>query len=82
LSVSEYYNRLVTNIGSAVNSADTAVTSQDLVVSQLTQQQDAVAGVSLDEEMTNMIKFQRAFDAAARVVNTVGEMYDTLIQMV
>jgi flagellar hook-associated protein 1 len=82
LSVSEYYNRTVTNIGSAVNRADTIVTSQELVISQLTQQQEAVSGVSLDEEMTNMIKFQRAFDAAARVVNTVSEMYDTLIQMV
>jgi len=82
LSVSEYYNRTVTNIGSAVNRADTIVTSQELVVSQLTQQQDAVSGVSLDEEMTNMIKFQRAFDAAARVVNTVSQMYDTLIHMV
>ena len=82
LSVSEYYNRMVTNIGSAVNKADATVTSQELVIAQLTQQQDAVSGVSIDEEMTNMIKFQRAFDAAARVVNTVSEMYDTLIQMV
>lgn len=82
LSISEYYNRTVTTIGSAVNRADTTVTSQELVIAQLTQQQDAVSGVSIDEEMTNLIKFQRAFDAAARVVNTVSEMYDTLIQMV
>jgi len=82
LSISEYYNQTVTSIGSAVNRADTAVQSQELVVSQLTEQQDGIAGVSLDEEMTNMIKFQRAYEAAAKVISAVDEMYTTLIQMV
>jgi flagellar hook-associated protein 1 FlgK len=58
------------------------VQSQELVVSQLTEQQDGIAGVSLDEEMTNMIKFQRAYEAAAKVISAVDEMYTTLIQMV
>ena len=35
-----------------------------------------------DEEMTNMIKYQRAFEAAARTVNTVNEMFQTIINMV
>ena len=52
------------------------------MLGQLTQQRDAVSGVSLDEEMTNMIKFQRAFDAAARLVNTADEMFQTLLNMV
>jgi flagellar hook-associated protein 1 FlgK len=82
MSISEYYNRMVTNVGSAVNSADTLQQSSELVISQLTQQQDSVAGVSLDEEMTNMIKFQKAYAAAAKMVNVVSDMYDTLIQMV
>jgi flagellar hook-associated protein 1 FlgK len=82
LSISEYYNQTVTSIGSAVNGADTVVQSQELVVSQLTEQQDGIAGVSLDEEMTNMIKFQRAYEAAAKVISAVDEMYTTLIQMV
>jgi flagellar hook-associated protein 1 FlgK len=82
LSITEYYNRMVTNVGSAVNSADTLQQSQESVVSQLTAQQDGVAGVSLDEEMTNLIEFQKSFEAAAKIVNTVSEMYDTIIQMV
>jgi flagellar hook-associated protein 1 FlgK len=82
LSISEYYNRMVTNVGSAVNSADTLMQSQESVISQLTAQQDAVAGVSLDEEMTNLIEFQKSYQAAAKVVTTVSEMYDTIIQMV
>ncbi len=82
LSISEYYNQTVTNIGSAINGANTVMQSQGLVISNLTEQQDAISGVSLDEEMTDMIKFQRAFEAAARVISTVDEMYTTLISMV
>jgi flagellar hook-associated protein 1 len=81
-SISEYYNQTVTNIGSAISSASTLMQSHSLVVSSLTAQQDAVAGVSVDEEMTDLIKFQRAYEAAAKLINTVDEMYTTLIQMV
>ncbi|MCC6397010.1 MAG: flagellar hook-associated protein FlgK [Bacteroidetes bacterium] len=82
LSLLQYYNQSVTRIGSAVNSADTMIQSQELVLDQLTTQRESVSGVSLDEEMTDMIKFQRAFDAAARMVNTADEMFQTLLNMV
>lgn len=81
LSISEYYNQTVVRIGSGVNSADTTIQSQELVVAQLSQQRESVSGVSLDEEMTNMIKFQHSFDAAARLVNTANEMYQTILGM-
>ena len=81
LSISEYYNQTVVRIGSAVNSADTMIESQELVAAQLSQQRESVSGVSLDEEMTNMIKFQHSFDAAARLVNTANEMYQTILGM-
>ncbi len=82
LSLSEFYNQIVTDIGSSVNATGAIVTSQELFVSQLTAQQEAIAGVSLDEEMANMIKFQNAFDAAAKMVSTVNEMYTTILEMV
>jgi flagellar hook-associated protein 1 FlgK len=81
LSISQYYNQTVVRIGSGVNSAGTMIESQELVVSQLSQQRESVSGVSLDEEMTNMIKFQHAFDAAARIVNTADEMFTTILGM-
>jgi flagellar hook-associated protein 1 FlgK len=81
LSISEYYNQTVVRIGSAVNSADTMIESQELVAAQLSQQRESVSGVSLDEEMTNMIKFQHSFDAAARLINTANEMYQTILGM-
>jgi flagellar hook-associated protein 1 FlgK len=48
---------------------------------QLTTQQNSVSGVSIDEEMTNLIKYQHGFDAAARVINTVNDMFKTIINM-
>ena len=40
---------------------------------------ESVAGVSLDEEMSNLIKFQHAFEAAARMISVIDQMLDTLI---
>jgi len=82
LSISEYYNQTVAGIGSAVHRADTMIESQELVVAQLSQQRESVSGVSLDEEMTNMIKFQHAYDAAAKLINTANEMFETILEMV
>jgi len=82
LSLSQYYSVSVAHVASAVNAAGTQADSQELVSSQLLAQRDSVSGVSIDEELTNMIKFQRAFDAAAKMVSTVDEMFQTLLNMV
>jgi flagellar hook-associated protein 1 FlgK len=43
---------------------------------------DSASGVSIDEEMTNMLMYQRAYEGAARVMNAVDEMLDTLVNRV
>lgn len=78
----QYYNNMISELGIEVNTASNIVTSNELVIQQLEGQRDAISGVSIDEEMTNLIKFQRAFDAAARVVRTADEMFDTILSMV
>ena len=45
---------------------------------QLKTQRDSVSGVSIDEEMTNLINFQQAYSASARFITTISSMYDTL----
>jgi flagellar hook-associated protein 1 FlgK len=45
------------------------------------EEQASIAGVSLDEEMTNLIRFQHSYQASARIVGTVQEMMDTLMNM-
>ncbi len=73
------YQRLVTNLGlEAENSLDQKTFYQGLV-GQLTQMRDGVSGVSLDEELTNLVKFQRAYQAAARLVSVADELYQTLL---
>ena len=82
VSPAQFYNGLVSQIGSAVAAADNTSSSQELVLSQLENQRSSVSGVSLDEEMTNMIKFQRSYDAAAKLVTTANDMFQTILNMV
>jgi flagellar hook-associated protein 1 FlgK len=51
------------------------------VLQQLQDQRGSISGVSLDEEAGNMVQYQRAYDAAARLVDTVNQMLETLINM-
>lgn len=81
-TIAQKYNGLVSTVGSHINAADSIVRSQEMVLAQLELHKSSVSGVSLDEEMTNLIKYQRAFDAAARVVRTVDELFQTIINMV
>ena len=53
--------------------------NQQLVLDQLNTQVQQVSGVSLDEEATDMLRFQHAYQAAARVITTMDQMLDTLI---
>jgi len=82
ISLPQFYNNLVSELGTEVSATSNEVSSNELVVQQLEGQRDAVSAVSLDEEMASLIKFQRAFDAAARVVQKSDEMFQTILQMV
>ncbi len=82
VSVGDFYNGIVSALGSAVNSTSDTTTQQQSVLTGLQNQQDSVAGVSIDEEMTNMITFQKGYAAAAKLVTTVNTMFDTILQMV
>jgi flagellar hook-associated protein 1 FlgK len=57
------------------------VSDQEAVAAMLTQQRAAVSGVSLDEEMTDLVKFQKAFAASARLINTVDEMLEIVMNL-
>ena len=78
----DMYSNLVLQVGNLGANAKADVAAGDLSLQQLTDQRSAVSGVSLDEETTNMIRYQRAYQAAARVVTTVDSMMQTLMNMV
>jgi len=81
-TISQYYNTLVSSIGTAINAAQNTSTNQQLVLTQLQNQRTSVSGVSIDEEMTNLIQFQQAYDAASKVVSVVDQLFQSVIQMV
>ena len=77
----DFYNSLVGGLGSGSRSAQTILTQQEGVVLQLDTQRESISGVSLDEEMINLIKFQQAYEASARMVTVVEEMFDVLLRI-
>jgi flagellar hook-associated protein 1 FlgK len=68
-------------MGQSLRTVNTQVDNQSLVDQMLLAQRDSVSGVSLDEEMTDLIRFQRAFEASARLVVTIAEMLETVVNL-
>jgi flagellar hook-associated protein 1 FlgK len=77
----DFYSALVGRVGSDVRNASVNHDYEASMVNQLENYRESVAGVSLDEEMINLVKYQHAYEAAARVITTVDEMLDTLLNM-
>ena len=73
------YSQLVTQIGSDSQQAQQNLANATSLVDALTNRRQSVSGVSLDEEMTNLLKFQRGFQASSRVLSAMDEMIDTII---
>ncbi|MGH2855757.1 MAG: flagellar basal body rod C-terminal domain-containing protein, partial [Solirubrobacteraceae bacterium] len=73
------YAALVELLGSGVQNAKANQTNSQAVLTAVSGQRQAVSGVSLDEEMTNLITFQRGYQASARALTVMDEMLDTLI---
>ncbi len=75
----QHYAALVAQVGTGVQNATTNQTNAQAVLAAVSNQRQSVSGVSLDEEMTNLITFQRGYQASARALNVMNEMLDTLI---
>ena len=80
-TVDEYYNAVVSTIGIESFSAQAILRQQEGVMLQLNSRRESISGVSIDEEMIKMIKFQQAYNASARMISMVDEMLDTLNRM-
>lgn len=78
---SQRYSQVVAGIGEALNSVNEQVVDQSVVENMLLRQRDSISGVSIDEEMTDLIKFQKAFEASARLISIVDEMLETVITL-
>ncbi|MBU6152690.1 MAG: flagellar hook-associated protein FlgK [Bdellovibrionales bacterium] len=80
-TVDDFYNSIVSEVGVASSRNKEALGQQQSIITQLNRVRDQVSGVSIDEETTNLMQFQHAFDASARVIRVADEMMDTVLKL-
>lgn len=78
-TISQYYSGAVSSLGQTLLTTTNLLQTQTAVQSLVTTQRDNVSGVSLDAEMGNLMKYQSAYQASARVMSTIDSLLSTLI---
>lgn len=78
----DFYNSLVSDVGNHVRQASANNSFETAMLSQMEAYRESVSGVNLDEEMINLLKFQHAYEAAAKLITTADQMLETVMNMV
>jgi flagellar hook-associated protein 1 FlgK len=78
-TIDEFYRSIIGQLGVESQEATRQAMNQKILVDQVDARRQAVSGVSLDEEMANMIKYQHSYNAAARIMTTFDEMLNKVI---
>src|SRR3954468_8053010 len=73
------YTALVTRIGGDLRNAQRGEANANVLLEAINDRRQSTSGVSMDEEMTNLVRFQRGYQASARAMSTIDQMLDTLI---
>jgi len=76
---SDAYGQLVSQVGTLTHAAKISRSAQEVLLNQATQARENLAGVNLDEEAANLIKFQNSYQAAAQAIAVANSLFDTLI---
>jgi flagellar hook-associated protein 1 FlgK len=79
VSINEKYSNLIVDLATQRSSYRTLTESQGTIVQSTRNRLDAERGVNLDEELANLVLYQRSFEANARVIRTIDEMLDTVV---
>jgi len=82
LSIPKFWAQQAQEIASDTSSAITRANADRLVRESLDGQRSAVSGVSIDEESINLLQYQRQYQAAAQIITTAQQMFDTLLTLV
>jgi flagellar hook-associated protein 1 len=80
-SVNDAYRNTAATLGVAVQTADRDLQAQEILRDQVETIRAQVSGVSMDEELINLIKYQRGFEAASRLIRVTDEMFQTLLSL-
>ena len=81
-TLDDYYRSMVAKVGDYAQNMQDKSENYSAVVNMMENQRDSIKGVSLEEEMVDMIKFQNSFNAASKIITTVDELMQTVIGMV
>lgn len=81
-TLDDYFNSLISELGVSYQEASKMVDNQESLLTQLETRKESISGVSLDEEMINMIQFQKAYVANAKVINAVQTLLDSVLSLV
>jgi flagellar hook-associated protein 1 FlgK len=81
VDAASYYGSTVSAIGVESRRQSQVATAEKTLVDSLEAERDAISGVSVDEEMVKLLEVQRSFEAAARYLNVVNELLDTLMRV-
>jgi flagellar hook-associated protein 1 FlgK len=80
ISISDFYNAMIGTVGVEAFEAKTFKGNFEVLLMQIENSRQSIQGVSLDEEMADMVKLQHAYNAAARIITAMDEALGTLIQ--
>jgi len=81
MTFGSFYSIFVGEVGSDVKETTTALTHENFMIEQFEQRRQSIAGVSLDEEMVNLIKYQQAYAASAKMISALDEMLNQLLSV-
>ena len=81
MTFDEYYNGVLTGMGLKIQRNKTEQAQQESMVRQFKEIRSSISSVNMDEELTDMMQYQKAYEASARFVNTVDRMMETVIKM-
>ena len=80
-TMDDWYNSIVSDVGVLKSRNQSDMNQQKSINTQLGKMRDQLSGVSIDEETTNLLQFQHAFDASAKVIQVADEMLDTVLNL-
>lgn len=75
------YGQMVTQVGNKTRELQVTSTAQDTMLQQTIQAQQSVSGVNLDEEAANLLRYQRAYQAAGKAMQIASTLFDTLLSI-
>lgn len=75
----DYMKSVLSTLAVDGQQAQRMTTNQEAIIQNVEKRRESVSGVSIDEEMSNMVKFQHTYNAAARMITTIDEVYDVTI---